>query len=204
MLPRTSQRQRDLLLAAGLFLLALFLNSGAAALRTQERLSDKIIRLHVLANSDTPEDQSVKLLVRDRILSDTAPLLERARTRAEMETLLDAYLPELADGVRRTLSDCGCACPVTLELRETEFPTRRYDTFALPAGHYLALRAVIGDGAGQNWWCVVFPPLCGAETVSGDFTAEEIGLIRRKNTACVLKFRAVECWERLRQKLRTE
>ena len=194
--PRTSQ----ILQAVLLFLLALALNAGAAALRTQERLSEKVIRLHVLANSDSPADQALKLRVRDRLLLDAAPLLQQARDRREMEALLRDHLPELAAAARDTLGD---SYPVTLELREAEFPTRRYDTFALPAGRYLALRAVIGDGAGRNWWCVVFPPLCGGaapDTDSG-FTAEEIGLITRESAPYALKFRAVECWERIRQAL---
>ncbi|MBQ7682237.1 MAG: stage II sporulation protein R, partial [Oscillibacter sp.] len=169
---RTSQ----LLQAVLLFLLALSLNAGAAALRTQARLSEKVIRLHVLANSDSPADQALKLRVRDRLLQETAPLLQQARDCRDMEALLRDHLPELAAAARDTLGD---SYPVTLELRETEFPTRCYDTFSLPAGRYLALRAVIGDGDGRNWWCVVFPPLCGGaapDTDSGDFTAEEIGL----------------------------
>ena len=197
--PRTSQ----ILQAVLLFLLALALNAGAAALRTQERLSEKVIRLHVLANSDSPADQALKLRVRDRLLLDAAPLLQQARDRREMEALLRDHLPELAAAARDTLGD---SYPVTLELREAEFPTRRYDTFALPAGRYLALRAVIGDGAGRNWWCVVFPPLCGGaapDTDSG-FTAEEIGLITRESAPYALKFRAVECWERIRQALSGE
>lgn len=199
-----SARTSQILQAAFLFLLALALNSGAAAVRTQERLSEKVIRLHVLANSDSPADQSLKLLVRDRLLHDTAPLLDKARNRQEMETLLRESLPALSGAARDTLSMNGSSYPVTLELREAEFPTRYYDTFALPAGRYLALRAVIGDGNGHNWWCVVFPPLCGGgvpDTDSGDFTAEEISLIR---SPYVLKFRVVECWERVRQTLARE
>ena len=197
---RTSQ----LLQAVLLFLLALSLNAGAAALRTQARLSEKVIRLHVLANSDSPADQALKLRVRDRLLQETAPLLQQARDCRDMEALLRDHLPELAAAARDTLGD---SYPVTLELRETEFPTRCYDTFSLPAGRYLALRAVIGDGDGRNWWCVVFPPLCGGaapDTDSGDFTAEEIGLITRQTVPYTLKFRAVECWERLRQALSGE
>ena len=202
-----STRTWQILQAGFLLLLALFLNTGAFAVRTQARLSDKVIRLHVLANSDAPEDQSLKLLVRDRLLTDAAPLAERARDRREMEALLRERLPALADAARDALSSNGSTYPVTLELRETEFPTRYYDGFALPAGRYLALRAVIGDGAGRNWWCVVFPPLCGGAATdadSGGFTPEEIALVSRKTTPYVLKFRAVECWERLRQALRTE
>ena len=195
-----SARTSQILQAAFLFLLALALNSGAVAVRTQAHLSEKVIRLHVLANSDSPADQALKLRVRDRLLLDAAPLLQQARDRRVMEALLRDHLPELAAAARDTLGD---SYPVTLELRETEFPTRYYDTFALPAGRYLALRAVIGDGNGRNWWCVVFPPLCGGGVpdTDDDFTAEEISLISRDTAPYVLKFRVVECWERLRQTL---
>ena len=201
---RTEGRRLELLEAALLFLLALLLHTGGSALRAQDALSEKVIRLHVLANSDAPADQSLKLQVRDRILLETAPLLEQARNRAEAEATLRVRLPQLADAARDALSEYGCAYPVTLELRETDFPTRYYDAFALPAGRYLSLRVLIGNGAGRNWWCVVFPPLCGGasvEDVSGDFTADEISLITRKDTGYALKFRAVEYWETLRQTL---
>ena len=196
------QRRRDLFAAGLLFLLALFLNAGGVALRTQETLSEKIIRLHVLANSDSPLDQSLKLRVRDRILTETAPLLSDARDRVDTERRLRENLPRLADAARETLATYGAAYPVTLELRETDFPTRDYDAFSLPAGRYLALRVLIGDAAGKNWWCVVFPPLCGAsaEGVTDAFSADELALITRRDTACTLKFRAVEYWERVRQR----
>lgn len=196
--------RRDTGKAVLLFMLALLLNSGGVALRTQDALSDKVIRLHVLANSDAPDEQALKLKVRDRILQETAGLLRTAHSRDEAQTALQAHLPELAKAAGETVSAHGYACPVTLELRETEFPTRDYGAFALPAGQYLSLQVVIGTGQGHNWWCVVFPPLCGAasvDTACGDFTAQEIGLMTRKDTACVLKFRAVECWETLRQKI---
>ena len=190
--------------AALLFLLALLLQTGGAALRTQEALSDKIIRLHILARSDAPADQSLKLQVRDRVLQETAPLLSGVRSRADAETVLREHLPQLADAARNALDASGCPCPVTLELRETEFPTRYYDAFALPAGRYLSLRVLIGDGAGRNWWCVAFPPLCGAavlDDASDTFTASEIRLMTRQSPGYALKFRAVECWETLRQTL---
>ena len=198
-----STRTWQILQAGFLLLLALFLNTGAFAVRTQARLSEKVIRLHVLANSDAPEDQSLKLLVRDRLLTDAAPLAERARDRREMEALLRERLPELADAARDTLSANGSTYPVTLELRETEFPTRYYDGFALPAGRYLALRAVIGDGAGRNWWCVVFPPLCSGSKLRMEdtgFSAQQIRLITEDSSSYVIKFRTVEIWETLRQK----
>ena len=197
-------KKRDLLEAGLLFLLALLLNTGGVALRARDNLSEKVVRLHVLANSDAPADQSLKLRVRDRVLQETAPLLAEAGSREEAETALRARLPQLADAARDALSEYGAAYPVTLELREAYFPTRYYDTFALPAGRYTALRVVIGDGAGRNWWCVVFPPLCGAaavEDASVGFTADEIALITRKDTGYALKFRAAEYWETVRRTL---
>ena len=140
--------------------LAVFLISGGLALRTQTRLADRVVRLHVLANSDGEEDQALKLLVRDRVLAQATELLTQAKDRTEAETLLREELPELEALAVRELRANGCAYPVTAELTDTEFPTREYDGFTLPAGEYLALRVVIGEGAGRNWWCVVFPPLC--------------------------------------------
>ena len=190
--------------ASLLFLLALLLQTGGAALRTQEALSDKIIRVRVVAHSDAPADQSAKLQVRDRVLQEAAPLLADARSRADAEAVLRDALPQLAHAARAALDASGCAYPVTLELRQTECPTRYYDAFALPAGRYLSLRVLIGDAAGQNWWCVAFPPLCGAVAVddaSDAFTASEIRLMTRESPRYALRFRVVECWETLRQRL---
>ena len=200
---RLTLRRRKLLEAGLLFLLALLLQTGGAALRTQEALSDKIIRLRVVAHSDAPQDQSLKLQVRDRVLQEAAPLLADARSRADAEARLRARLPQLADAARAVLDASGCPYPVTLELRQTECPTRRYETFALPAGRYLSLRVLIGDAAGQNWWCVAFPPLCGAVALddADTFSADEIRLMTRQSPLYVLKFRSVECWETLRQRL---
>ena len=98
-------------------------------------------------------------------------------------------------------------CPVSAELADTEFPTKEYDGFTLPAGEYLALRVIIGDGAGQNWWCVLFPPVCMAAGTDMPVSAlavsldpEEIRLVTEEDRGYVLKFKAVELWERLRQK----
>ena len=100
----------------------------------------------------------------------------------------------------------GSRYTVSAGLEETEFPTREYDGFALPSGEYLALRVVIGEGAGKNWWCVVFPPLCTTaacdfqETaVSGGLGEEDLSLITEEDGGYVLRFRAVELWEGLRQ-----
>ena len=188
--------------------LAAFLVSGGLALREQTRLADRVVRLHVLANSDGEEDQALKLLVRDRVLARATELLTRAADRAEAEALLREELPELEALAVRELRANGCAYPVTAELTDTEFPTREYDGFTLPAGEYLALRVVIGEGAGRNWWCVVFPPLCTAASadvpaaaLAAGLTEDQVGLITEEDRGYVLRFKTVEWWEQIRARL---
>ena len=178
---------------------------GAGTLRTQEALAEKVVRLHVLANSDSEEDQALKLRVRDRVLQRATELLEASEDRAQAEGLLRGDLLELERIAAEEIAAAGYDYAVTAELTNTDFPTKEYDGFALPAGNYLALRIVIGEGKGQNWWCVVFPPLCTAaaadvpaSALAAGFSEEDVGLITEENEGYVLKFKAVEWWEALR------
>ena len=186
---------------------ALVLMSGALALQTQDQLADKVVRLHVLANSDSEEDQALKLRVRDRVLERATELLEQSENRQEAEALLRGNLLELEALAAEEIAAAGYDYPVTAQLTDTNFPTREYDGFTLPAGEYLALRIVIGEGAGQNWWCVVFPPLCTtasadvpASALAAGLTEEDVNLITEE-PGYVLKFKTVELWERLRAAL---
>ena len=186
----------------------LFLSSGAFALRTQQDLAEKVVRLHVLANSDSEEDQALKLQVRDAVLAQASYLLESCEDRDEAESLLRGQLLELERLALAVVREAGYAYPVKLELADTEFPTRDYEGFTLPAGEYLALRVLIGEAAGQNWWCVVFPPLCAAAStdvpaaaLAAGFDAEEVSLITEESAGYVLKFKTVEFWQALRQQL---
>ena len=149
---------------------------GAGSLGTQRELADRVVRLHVLANSDSQADQALKLTVRDRILEVAEPVLEDSSDREEARAALTAALPELEQAAEETIAAAGYDYSVTARLEETLFPTREYDGFALPAGEYLALRVVIGAGAGQNWWCVVFPPLCAAASADVPTVAVAAGL----------------------------
>lgn len=189
-----------------LLFLAAFLASGAMALQTGQELSDKVVRLHVLANSDSDEDQALKLLVRDRLLACTEPILEGAADRREAEALLRGQLLELERAAQEEIRANGYAYGVTVQLEDTVFPTREYEGFSLPAGKYLALRVLIGEGAGQNWWCVVFPPLCAAaaaevpETaLAAGLSADQVGLITEENEGYVLKSKLVEFWQEMRE-----
>ena len=187
--------------------LAVFLTSGALALRTQDELADKVVRLHVLANSDSEEDQALKLRVRDAVLEQATAILEQSADRREAESRLRGQLLELERIAAKEIAAEGYDYPVTVNLENTDFPTKEYDGFTLPAGEYLALRVIIGEGKGQNWWCVVFPPLCTAASadvpasaLAAGFSEEEVGLITEDNQGYVLKFKAVEWWETLKEK----
>ncbi len=144
------------------FCFALFCSLWNSALLEgeTEALSAKVLRLHVRASDDTPAAQGRKLLVRDALGETLAPLLEGAADREEAAARVEAALPELRRRAEEALEFLGSPEQVTLRLRREAFPERSYPGVTLPAGEYLALRADLGAGAGANWWCVVWPPLC--------------------------------------------
>lgn len=191
-----------------LLALAVTILWGAASLGQQEELGRKVIRLHVIANSDSPEDQALKLRVRDRVLARAQEILEQSADMEQAEQALTAALPELTREARETLAAEGCAQPVQARLEPAEFPTKDYDGFSLPAGKYLALRVIIGQGAGQNWWCVVFPPLCAAASedvaetaLAAGLSEDQVGLITEENRGYELRLKSVELWEKLKARL---
>ena len=188
--------------------LALFLASGALALQTGDQLAEKVVRLHVLANSDSQEDQTLKLQVRDKILERAEALLEQSANRQEAEALLRGQLLELESIAAEEIRANGYEYDVDVRLENTAFPTREYDGFTLPAGNYLALRVIIGAGEGKNWWCVVFPPLCTAASgsvpetaLAAGLTEDQVGLITEDSQGYILKSKAVEWWQQLRAAL---
>lgn len=201
-----SSSSRLRLWEAALFLaLGLTLTAGVWASATEAALADRVLRLHVVANSDSDADQARKLLVRDAVLARAARLLDGASGRQDAEAALAPHLDELAQAGAEALARTGNHDPVRVELDGQWFPTREYDGFSLPAGRYRALRVTIGAGAGRNWWCVVFPPLCLAsvseqsvETAAeGVLSEDQVALITGQDGGYVLKFRLVEWWQEL-------
>lgn len=190
-----------------LFGLCAALLCGVWSVEQQEDLSRKMIRLHVIAHSDSAEDQALKLEVRDAVLDYATAVLQRSEDMDAAQVELEANLPRIESIARAAVNAEGYDYGVTASLAQAEFPLKEYDGFSLPAGEYTALRLVIGDGAGQNWWCVVFPPLCTAaacdisETaIAAGMSEEEVALIT-ESEGYVLKFRTVELWQQLRQRL---
>lgn len=161
------------LLIALLVLTIVMLALGTLPIHGEEEVYNTVIRLHVLANSDSEEDQARKLQVRDAILDVTAPLLQDCNSQEEARLLLEQHSDTLILTAEETLRAAGSPASVTVMLGEESYPRRNYDSFCFPSGDYLSLRICIGEAAGQNWWCCLFPPLCiGAATVSEE-EAEE-------------------------------
>ncbi len=188
-------------LAAGMLL-------AGWAEEAQSRLAGEVLRLHVIANSDSDEDQAQKLRVRDAVLTEAESLLEGCSGQQEAEEKLAAGAARLEAAALEVLEGEGSDYPVQVSLEETWFPTKEYEGFSLPCGTYQALRVVIGSGEGHNWWCVVFPPLClGAaedatqEALAAGVSPEDVGLITESDGEYVLKFKIVEMWESLKEKL---
>lgn len=183
---------------------------GTGIARTGEELSGQVLRLHVIANSDSPEDQALKLEVRDAVLAALSGLNEQAADVSEMERLVKGQLRELEQAGEEALRREGCGLPVSAEVTNCYFPTKVYDGFALPAGEYTALRLVVGAGEGQNWWCVAFPPLCagaGAKSVeeavkAGYFTTEQGELLTADGGEYLIRFRSLELLGELKQLLK--
>ena len=184
-------------------LLAAVLTSLCASLQAQQqRLAEKLIRLHVVANSDTREDQRVKLLVRDAVLETADGLLRDAQNP---EAALQTGLPELERAANEKLASLGCEETASVSLRRELFPTREYETFRLPAGVYRTLRVSIGQAGGHNWWCVVFPPLCldsskvRAEEKKAGYTEEETALLAGKDGSSKVRFFFLDLAAKLRR-----
>ena len=205
---------------------------SALPTKGEEMLFDRVIRLHVLANSDTAEDQALKLQVRNEILSALADVSESARNADDAEKIYASCLPMIEELARKTVSDAGYDYDCRVTLTREAYPVRTYDDgntcYTLPAGTYRSLRVMIGEATGQNWWCVLFPPLClslAAETKQPEqeaipaavyedtcptaeeelaavgFTPYEISLISGDGSPkTVIKFRIVEWIRQLLKK----
>lgn len=153
-----------------LVLAASVVTGGAGLLRDQETLEEGLLRLHVVANSDAPEDQAVKLRVKDAVVSMLEETMEAMPTVEEARAYLETHLPQIEETANRVLKELGSGLEAVVTFARERFPTREYDTFRLPAGVYQALRITIGAGEGHNWWCVLFPSLCVPASTQG-FTA---------------------------------
>lgn len=189
-------------------LAAVLILSGSFLLRVyaqQQTLASKLIRLHVIANSDTEEDQAKKLLVRDAVLKEVDIISKDATDVQQAAETIGNNLSRIQTAAEHALSKAGDESPVTVTLTKEPYNTRYYDTFTLPAGEYLSLRVQIGEAKGHNWWCVVFPSLCEAATIddfyesaeAASFSEEETDELTSGESKYILKFKTLELLQKL-------
>ena len=180
-----------------LLALCFTLLAGTWAGAASSRVSEGLVRLHVIAASDDATEQAIKLDVRDAVLSYLEPKLASAADIAGAEELIEANL----GGIAAAAESAAQGREVNVTLGEEYYPTREYDTFSLPAGRYQSLRVTLGEGAGHNWWCVVFPPLCltaaESEAAFEELDGETRAIISSDGGGVQFKFRLLELWGEL-------
>ena len=156
-----------------------FLIIGLLPVHGEAEIYDSVLRLHILANSDSDEDQALKLKVRDAILAEGGELFRDCRDLQEATDAVEKNRKKLLEIARRTIADEGYDYPVELKLSEEEYPIRTYGAVCFPSGRYLSLQILIGEAEGKNWWCVLFPPLClsaATETKENEDAFISVGL----------------------------
>ena len=171
-----------------LVLLALFIFVSNMEFATQID-SDSLIRIHVLANSYSQADQALKLQVKDAVVTYLKPQLEQSCSIAESRQIIQRSLPQIEQIAQQTLQQQHSGYQVTLQYGRFDFPIKYYGSFSLPAGNYEALRILIGEGQGHNWWCVLFPPMCFTDndaSSSGKYTDQT------PEKKVVIKFKSAE------------
>lgn len=186
-----------------LLILTIFAYTISYAINIQHKIADKVIRLHVIANSNSTIDQSIKLKVRDEVVKNISPLIKNCSNIDESRTVLNNNLYEIEKIANTTLIKY-CDDKATISISNSNFPTKTYENFSFPAGNYEALKIIIGEGKGDNWWCVMFPPLCftsssvefsddAVETLKQNLTSEEYKFISESNKSKVkIKFKLLE------------
>lgn len=168
-------------------------------------IEDSVFRLHVIANSDSKEDQSLKYIVRDKLLNYMNTISKEASTKQEAIEIAKEHIADFSHIAEETIKQEGYTYNVTVEIGNYNFPTKQYGDISLPAGEYDALRVKIGKAQGQNWWCVMFPPLCFVDVSSGivpteskelmknELNDEEYSLISKEDSPQVeFKFKLIE------------
>lgn len=171
--------------------------------KTSEEVRSDVLRLHVIANSDTSVDQNLKLRLRDYILQEGKDIFNGSVNVENAVEKIEPVLPELEKSAKAFVNRAGFDYDVKIILSNEYFTTRTYETVTLPAGKYLALRVVIGSGEGHNWWCVMFPPMCvpaadKKDEIENVFSEKEIKLVESK-PKYEPRFKVVEIYEQLKE-----
>ena len=202
---------KKLLILSALIFLYVFLNAYSYVSAISDNLYNSVFRLHVIANSDSEEDQNLKYIVRDNILNYINEQNKNFSCKEDLIIYMQNHIDYFKEIANKTVQEQGYDYPVTVEIGNFEFPTKTYGDIKFPAGFYDALRVKIGNANGQNWWCVMFPPLCFVDTTTGivpeeskealeeNLSEENYTLISdTENSSISFKFKIVELFEKAR------
>lgn len=181
---------------------------------TEHALAKGVIRFHVLANSDSKEDQALKLKVRDRVIKEMNGIFDKNGDINAAREIIESNIDKIESISRDEIQKNGYDYDVRVKYGKSDFPTKDYGDIVLPAGSYEAVKIEIGSGGGQNWWCVLFPPLCfvdescvsytseGGRAVAQSVGEENAPMVQKEKTPSVkLKFKTYEMWQNGKQKI---
>ncbi|MDY5933779.1 MAG: stage II sporulation protein R [Oscillospiraceae bacterium] len=173
--------------------------------KTSEQIRSDVLRLHVIANSDSSVDQNLKIRLRDFLLEEGKSIFDGSVNVENAVKKIEPQIPALEKSAKEFIRASGFDYDVKISLSREYFTTRTYETVTLPAGKYLALRVVIGSGEGHNWWCVMFPPMCvpaadKKDEIENIFTEDEIKLVE-SSPKYEIRFKVVEICEGIKESL---
>jgi len=207
-------KEAKILLASAVIGLVVMLAVGAYTFvyshGAQRGIADNVLRFHVMAHNDSGDEQRLKDIVRDRVLMEFEPVLTGGASLAVTREIIRESLDDMVDIAQNAVIEAGYDHVVTADLTRAFFPTTMYGDLVFPPGHYETVQIVIGDGAGRNWWCLMFPPLCYVEmtgtTQTRDMLYETVPgsgfqLLTRQEqpgSSVTVRFRVVEWWQNRR------
>lgn len=173
--------------------------------KTSQEIRSDVLRLHVIANSDSSVDQNLKIRLRDFLLEEGKSIFDGSVNVENAVEKIEPQIPALEKSAKEFIQTSGFDYDVKISLSREYFTTRTYETVTLPAGRYLALRVVIGAGEGHNWWCVMFPPMCvpaadKKDEIENIFTEDEIKLVE-SSPKYEIRFKVVEICEEIKESL---
>lgn len=166
----------------GLFLIAALVFSAAIsyANNVSNEISGGVLRLHIPANSNSKFDQNIKLKIRDRVIKKYGKLLSDAKSVKDAENITNENLINIQKDVNFWLKEIGAQYSAKVSVENSDFPTKDYDKISLPKGNYKALKIVLGEGVGDNWWCIMFPPLCFTEGTVKQVSDKEYEILKKQ------------------------
>lgn len=204
---------KRLLLLLVLLFIYTFISAFSYVNAVSSNIQDSVFRLHVIANSDSEEDQNLKYIVRDKILEYMNNIYDNTSSKEDVIHLVNENIDNIKQIAEETIRENGYNYSVKLDIGNFAFPTKTYGDISFPAGFYDALKIQIGDAKGQNWWCVMFPPLCFVDVTSGivpeeskeimkdSLSDEEYKILSEKDNDVKFKFKIIEIFQNIGIKL---